>query len=244
MSKFWDILSKKHKELLAESPDYRRHVANRYFTDPAINDTHGIKRFYLYVASHMAIPDFDDPLHGNPFFVEIEGKRITQDLLHSFLELNFLSRLDFSKIEGVVETGAGYGRTAYVLLKKYVHLKYTIVDIEPALSLSKRFLTQQFPDRDIKFLTPEEAGYARGDLYLFISILSELTREEMQRYLFLAVEHAKYIYIKDWTKYRNADDDFEFYFAKARLNIPKEFFVLKFADCSYPPGFTEGLYGK
>ncbi len=57
----------------------------------------------------------------------------------------------------ILEVGAGYGRTAYALLNLYPHATYTIVDIEPAILISRWYLTQLFPDRDLRFMSPAGA---------------------------------------------------------------------------------------
>src|SRR5439155_517391 len=45
----------------------------------------------------------------------------------------------------VAELGAGYGRLAYVVVSASPGVRYTIIDIPPALYLSQRYLTTVFP---------------------------------------------------------------------------------------------------
>jgi len=85
----------------------------------------------------------------------------------------------------IIELGAGYGRTAYVFLKANPDIRYTICDIEPALSIAKRYLISQFPDADITFLSPNNLRHLpkkSADLFITISSLQEMPMEQIKYY--------------------------------------------------------------
>jgi len=47
-------------------------------------------------------------------------------------------------VRRVLEIGAGYGRLAWLFRTLYPEIDYSIVDIPPALAVSKRYLQQEF----------------------------------------------------------------------------------------------------
>jgi len=101
--------------------------------------------------SFNMVDSIEEPLEGNPPCVRVGRRMISQDLAYSVLELNEMIKggVDFNSINTVMELGAGYGRTAYVFLKAFPHLKYIVADIPPALYISQRYLSGQLPHRKI-----------------------------------------------------------------------------------------------
>jgi putative sugar O-methyltransferase len=112
----------------------------------------------------------------------------------------------------ILEIGAGYGRIAHVLLSLYPAARYTVVDIEPAISISKWYLRTLFPDRDIAFVTPDEIdGIADDsvDLALSISSLQEMTTTQTETYIGLidrVVRPGGAAYLKQWFSWYNPVD--------------------------------------
>ena len=69
------------------------------------------------------------------------------------MELSAIERGGGTDLRHVLEIGAGYGRMAYVVLSLFENCRYAIVDIQPALTISRWYLSQLFePDR-LEFLT-------------------------------------------------------------------------------------------
>jgi hypothetical protein len=134
----------------------------------------------------LALPE---PLIGNPFPIKWRKRLISQDLANSALEAAAIRRaLGDRNPKFFLEIGAGYGRTAYVLLNLFPGSTYTIVDIEPALSLSRWYLSQLFPPERLRFLSPDEAlNLAPGsvDVALSISSLQEMTTQQVEGYMSL-----------------------------------------------------------
>jgi hypothetical protein len=153
-----------------------------------------------------------EPRVGHPFPVKWRGRLISQDLANSALEAAAIRRaLGRSGVRSFLEIGAGYGRTAYVLLNVFPGSTYTIVDIEPALSLSRWYLTQLFPLERLRFLPPDEAlRLATGsvDVALSISSLQEMTTQQVAGYLGLLdrVTAGGTVFLKQLATWKNPVD--------------------------------------
>ncbi|HET9497994.1 MAG TPA: putative sugar O-methyltransferase, partial [Candidatus Limnocylindria bacterium] len=125
----------------------------------------------------LALPE---PALGSPFPIHWRGRLISQDLANTALEMRSIEEaLDGRRPDHVLELGAGYGRTAYAVLSNYPDASYTIVDIRPAIEISRWYLTALFPNRDITFVDGADAdSLARPfDLAISISSLQEMTPE-------------------------------------------------------------------
>jgi putative sugar O-methyltransferase len=174
----------------------------------------------------LAEPDF-----GAPLPVEWQGRLISQDLANTSLEVAAIKKaLGERRPASILEIGAGYGRNAYALMHLYPEATYTIVDIEPAIEISRWYLSQLFPPERLRFLTPDDiAELPAGsvDLALSISSLQEMTRDQVDGYLKALdrVAQEGTVYLKQWISWKNPVDDIE----------------LKFDD--YPiPGSWEALF--
>lgn len=156
-------------------------------------------------AGVVALPE---PTLGTPLPVRLDGRLISQDLANSALEVDFLVRaLAGAPIRSVLEVGAGYGRTAYVILSLFPDVTYTIVDIEPAISISRWYLTQLFPAARLRFVRPDEiATIEPVDLALSISSLQEITHAQLEEYLKLFDRVAAWVYLKQWIAWYNPVD--------------------------------------
>jgi putative sugar O-methyltransferase len=180
-------------------------------------------------AGHPALR-LPEPLIGSPLPVRLGGRLISQDLANSALELSAMERGGVGAPSHVLEIGAGYGRTAYVFLSLYQKCHYTIIDIEPALSLSRWYLSQLFAVDRLTFLTPEQREKvppASVDLAVSISTLSEMTPGTRDGYLaFLdEVSAGGLIYLKQWMSWHNPVDNLE----------------VRFDDFAIPEGWTPVL---
>jgi len=173
-------------------------------------------------AEHHGSPEvlrLDEPELGAPLPVRWRGRLISQDLANSALEAAAVARaLGGRAPTSIVEIGAGYGRTAYWLLATYPQASYTIIDIEPARTISQWYLSQLFAPERLRFLSPQEAQeLAAGsfDLAISISSLQEMTPEQVATYLRLLdrTTGGGTVFLKQWHTWRNPEDELQLRFA-------------------------------
>lgn len=176
------------------------------------------------VQDKKQIDQLEEPEEGNPPRVFRHGKLISQDLGNSILEFHsILSGVNKAEIQSVMELGAGYGRTAFVFLKLMPNLKYFVIDIPPALYVSQRYLTNEFPERkifawrpferieeiedelaesSIAFFLPSQVHLLPNkivDLFINISSLHEMQPGQIGYYFELIDRLTrKYLYLKEW----------------------------------------------
>ena len=175
----------------------------------------------------------EEPALGHPVAVHHRGRRISQDLANSVLELSHAWEGAAPPARPtVVELGAGYGRIAWALLAGCSGTRYVIVDVPPALAVSQRYLSELFPDRRIRrfgrledpvaaaeevagaelaFLTPNQFDAMpslEADLFVSVSALHEMRPEQVGHLLGLADRHCRgRAYTKQWLSWHNPDDD-------------------------------------
>lgn len=160
----------------------------------------------------LGITALDEPLRGDPLPVRWHGRLISQDLANSALETAAIARVLVGRTpSSILEIGAGYGRLAYALLSVFPAASYTIVDIEPALTISRWYLSGLFPDRRLRFLSPEaapELADASASLALSVSSLQEMTPGQIEDYLrlFDRVAAGGAVYLKQWSEWHNPYD--------------------------------------
>ena len=182
--------------------------------------TTGMRLLWQYAQrhGHPAVVGLEEPALGAPLPVHLGGRLISQDLGSSALEVASIDTLFAGRPpRSILEVGAGYGRSAYALLHAYPGAHYTIVDIEPALSLSRWYLSELFPPERLTFVRPDDVGQLSDgsfDLAVSISSLQEMTNEQIVHYLrlFDRVAAGGHVYLKQWTKKRNRENDVDFRF--------------------------------
>lgn len=108
---------------------------------------------------------------------------------------------------------------------------YTIVDIEPALGISRWYLSQLFPADRLRFLTPDQLDQVEMgsvDLAVSISSLQEMTPGQVAGYVGLMdrVAAGGHVYLKQWAEWRNPDDGV----------------TMRFAEFPIPPRWTRTLH--
>jgi putative sugar O-methyltransferase len=150
-----------------------------------------------------------EPALGNQFLISYRGRRISQDLCNSIHEFySSTVACNFSKPSfRIAELGAGYGRLGQIYLSALPNASYCVIDIPPALYVSQRYLTGVFPDQPvfkfrefssyeevrsefqasrIRFLAAHQIELLppnQFDLFVNISSLHEMTREQIANYL-------------------------------------------------------------
>jgi putative sugar O-methyltransferase len=173
-----------------------------------------IRLLWEYARRHDAagVLRLPEPELGGPLPVHWRGRLISQDLANSALELGAIYPYLSAAPRSVLEVGAGYGRTAYAVLSLFRDAAYTIVDVEPALSISRWYVEQLFPDRDVRFVSPADVSRlvdGSFDLVLSISTLHEMTPEQASGYLqlFDRVAAGGAVYLKQWDEWLNPVDE-------------------------------------
>jgi putative sugar O-methyltransferase len=181
-----------------------------------------VRLLWRYAERHdtMFVTRLPEPKLGQPLPVTWRGRLISQDLANSALEVAAVSRaLGGRTPKSILELGAGYGRTAYALLSLFPEATYTVVDIEPALTISRWYLSELFPPARLRFLSPTEAKDLPAgsiDLALTISSLQEMTPPQVAEYLemFDRTAQGGVVYLKQWRTWRNPVDEVELTFAE------------------------------
>lgn len=177
----------------------------------------------------------DEPELGHPICVDYRGRRVSEDLCNSVLELSAVANaLPGGRLQRAtaIELGSGYGRLAWTFLNAFPGIRYVLVDIPPALAIAERYLTQVLPDRkafrfrhfdrpeeveqelavcDMAFLTPNQLDLLPdlvADLFLNVSSLHEMRRDQIDHYFRLVDRHtAGWFYTKQWLRSVNPLDD-------------------------------------
>lgn len=197
----WKKLGKDHERELSAGggwDQFRRTIATRYFTDPDYTEADIELALKEVEAAGIRIKE-TDYLEGSPVHIQRGEQIITQDLLTSACELHSMERfIDFAKVKTFAEIGGGYGRMALLLLQRYPHIAYTIIDVPPAIDVSRKFLSGKY---NVTFLSPEDArSLPAVDVMYSSSVMSELDTTLVSFYFKLAGEKATYFYIKDWKR--------------------------------------------
>jgi putative sugar O-methyltransferase len=174
----------------------------------------------------------DEPALGSPIVVRHRGRLVSQDLANSLLEVySILEAFPDGIPEGatVVELGGGYGRLGWLLLSILPGLRYVAIDIPPALAVSQEYLTRLFPELPVArfrrkgeglatatprsrlvFVTPnqvEALPSLEADLFINVSSLHEMRREQISHYLKMVDEHTRGVfYTKQWRVWTNDRD--------------------------------------
>jgi putative sugar O-methyltransferase len=207
-----------------------------------------VRLIWDYAIRHgdPAVTKLAEPRLGSPLPVYNGGRLISQDLANSALETAAAVRaLDGTEPRRILEVGAGYGRTAYALLNRFPEAEYTVVDIDPARSVARWYLTQLFPERRLTFLDPGDArrlGDGEFDFVTSISSLQEMTGDQVTSYLRLFDRVAKggVVYLKQWARWWNPVD--EIHFDSSALQIPQGWLPLLHERCPIQTRFVQNAW--
>lgn len=192
---------------------------------------------YEYVSQNDPLKLLDkikEPLIGNPFLVKYKDKLISQDLCNSIYDFySITNSISLPKKARIAELGAGYGRVGYVSINALQGSSYCVIDIPPALLIAQSYLSRVFPKEKIfkfrpfksfnevrkefeksriQFLLPHQIELLPNkyfDLFINISSLHEMTREQIKNYIEQINRLCKfYFYTKQWRRSRITDNRF------------------------------------
>lgn len=206
-----------------------------------------IRLLWRYAARHgdPAVIALAEPELGAPLPVHLDGRLVSQDLANSALEIAAMRRaLGEASPRRIIEIGGGYGRSAFALLSRFPQARYTIVDIEPAASISKWYLGQLFPGR-FDVITPTDAAALEPgsfDLGLSISSLQEMRPDQVAGYLELLdrVCSGGVTYVKQWAVWKNPVDDVTIRFAD--YPVPARWGAVFVEKAPVQTGFIEAAW--
>lgn len=236
---------------------------------------HQYKRFltslYCYARSRdrLGILDrLEEPLLGNPIYLEIDGIRVSQDLCHTCIELNsVLPHLPFSADDAftVYELGAGHGRIGFVLLKLFPRARYVVIDIPPALHTSQWYLSalvdksevfrcrdfrsypeirNEFEASRVAFLLPHQAEllpHKSADLFINICSIQEMTLEHVTLWFRHIEELCRgYFYTKQYHEHKNDIDRITI--KRGDYPVRPDWTAVFDRDCEAFPSLFEALY--
>jgi len=225
----------------------------------------------LYASAVAQLPRGDvlstiaEPAAGDPIVVRFGDLRLTEDLCHSVEErASILEGLGDRPMHSILELGAGYGRVAYVVLRANPGVRYTIVDVPPALYLSQRYLTEVLPERrvfrfrrfadqaavademaaaDLVFLEPQQLELLPDrsfDLGITISTLHEMRPEQIAQYLRQLDRLCDSVYTKQWRRFHNRRDGVVI--RASDYPIPGRWRAVFHRSPIFPRTFFEALY--
>jgi putative sugar O-methyltransferase len=220
-------------------------------------------------APHGLADQLEERALGNPIAVRCRGRRVTEDLANTVLELGGIAEhVSAERLARatVLEVGAGYGRFADVVLRAYPDARVVIVDIPPALALSQAYLTACHPAAPthrfarglecadleravagarLSFLTPNQFAALSpigADVVVNVSSLHEMTAEQIAEYLRLFDRHARggYFYTKQWDRWLNPVDGVQT--DRRSYPYPSRWRCLFDRTPVAQPGFFEALF--
>jgi len=174
-----------------------------------------VRLLWEYALRHdrLDVLRLPEPELGAPLPVRWRGRLISQDLANTALEATALApALGAVAPRSILEVGGGYGRTAYGLLNVFPHANYTIIDIEPALTISRWYLGKLFGQDRLRFVNAAEAHKLPDNCYdviFSISSLHEMTVDQVTSYLELFDRIASaggIVFLKQWERWTNPHD--------------------------------------
>jgi putative sugar O-methyltransferase len=213
--------------------------------------------------------DLAEPAEGNPPRVRRGGRLISQDLANSALEFRSVAEgvpdLATGGVRTILELGAGYGRTAFVFLKRLPAVRYIVADIPPALHVAQDYLTRLFPDRPafrwrpfrdyaavreefeaarLAFLLPHQLELLpdrSADLFVNISSLHEMRPEQIAAYFGLIDRLvSRWVYLKQWKRHVNSADGVTV--TEADYPIRPHWRTALRRTCAVQTGFFEAVF--
>jgi len=231
--KWWENLAKNmHKELISKGlSNVKRGYFNKHFVGRFPSGTlehSALWQYYRNVKSKDRLKILDkvqEPDVGNPYKINLDGKKITWDFIQSIDE--FYHIIDTFNIEVndrlvICEIGGGYGRLAHLFLETMPRCHYVLVDIPTTLIIAYYYLHKVFAkdiytyeesrktdvyDKDVfmkkrlSFLVPNKffkIEKSTVDLFINIDSFQEMTAEIVKQYLHRIKElKGNYLYIKN-----------------------------------------------
>lgn len=210
-SSYWKELSERCDRFLGDYgyQNFKRSVGlvyNDFFVDydsGRISPDYDKKVTEIWDALYNNLPEeflsrFSEPEVGSPLAVRYRGRLVSIDLASSCCETAMiLTLIKPSTVNTIHEIGGGYGRLAYVLGQMLPKATYRLYDIEPSISLARRYLKDVLPGRLFSCHSPSELT-GPCDLLIAMDCLHEMTKEQVEEYFDYADKNASYFYFTCW----------------------------------------------
>lgn len=173
---------------------------------------------------------------GNPPHIIFNNSKINLDYLLAIEEYEFISKsIDIKEIKNILEIGAGFGRTAHVLIKLIHNLEnYVIIDLPELLELSKEYLKSVLSQEEfskVLFFSYDEKQNSTIELDLVLNVNSfqEMFPNVIDYYKREFISKSKYFFSRNAIcKYEpsvvdidnnNCSDVFELGYCREIVNI-------------------------
>ena len=140
---------------------YRIHPRSR---DGKIKAQQHEQRFKDWVERYRSsvstgeLQKYPEPEVGSPRILEYLGYRASVPYLKNFALAKHIAKLIDIPNPRIAEIGAGYGGMAEILMRTLPVKSFTVIDLPEVLPLSKFYLTECHPGKQLEFLTPDAIG--------------------------------------------------------------------------------------
>lgn len=143
---------------------------------------------------------------GQPITVRVRGTNVCLDYFQAVDEAKTIAAAATPRAGArMVEIGPGYGRTCHAMLSLHPQIEtYWLIDLEPCLALSRRYLLRVLDPSTfakVRFVTAKAFGEIEGDerfdLALNIDSFGDLPPDVARTYLELIDRHCDAFYCKN-----------------------------------------------
>lgn len=218
-SELWKDISETYKNNESTLSNLKQGVFNHKlaYWDPTKCGIRYFKTLLWNLASTFDIDDWQalentvNRERGNPASMFYNDQYIDLDYAQSVLEFKTIKRFLKGHSLNFLEVGAGYGRTAHVIIQNTDFSNYTIIDLPETLKLSSEYLEEvltidQF--QKVRFVSTEQINTTEAyekflvennhfDMALNIDSFAEMDIQIVHNYLSLFDEVARFAYIKN-----------------------------------------------
>ena len=202
---------------------------------------------------------------GNPLIINYKNLKFTSATLNSILDISSIEKkIKLSSIKEILEIGAGWGRLCHSILRINSKIKYTIIDIPPALYYAQYALKKYFPklkifsyrkfnnfyeikdefeDCNIRFLLPNQINVIPDkyfNLAIAVDCLHEISKPIVEEYFDQIDRLSRNFYFKcqteQWATFdKNKFDMFNY-------PVKKNWIKIFHKKCFVPDDYFHGFY--
>jgi hypothetical protein len=142
---------------------------------------------------------------GNPLYIRYRGVKVNLESYTSIEEVKFLTKnVNVDTLKNIVEIGAGYGRTAFALLKLFPNIEsYQIIDLPETFDFGSKFLKYALPEhlhKKIHFIDYREAekcAVVGLDLAFNVDGFHAMPKSTIEEYKNKILSNSRFVYVKN-----------------------------------------------